>query len=80
MGENFGGGAAIRDVINMSFTQKLQTSKEWNENSPGLVYYQLVTASFDVLWFETDSAVSGLYMSPSCYEYIYGIRLTQPPK
>ena len=82
--------AVIRDVIKCrppSFkmsARKLQTSKEWNENSPDLVYHQLVPASFDVLWFETDSAVFTLqpfpsvHMSPFCYEYNYGIRLTQP--
>ena len=37
--------------------RKLQISKEWNENTPELVYHQLVSALFDVLWFETDSAV-----------------------
>ena len=62
-------------------TRKLQTSKEWNENSPELVYRQLVRASFDVLWFETDPAVFTLltfpvcYMSPFGYEYDYGISL-----
>ena len=30
--------------------RKLQTLKEWNENSPDLVYHQLVPASFDVLY------------------------------
>ena len=59
--------------------RKLQTSKEWNENRPNLVYHQLVPASFDLLWFETDPAVFTLltvpvcYMSPFCYEYNYGI-------
>ena len=43
-------------LLKMS-ARKLQTMKEWNENSPDLVYHQLVSASFDVLWFETDSAV-----------------------
>ena len=66
--------------------RKLQTSKEWNENSPDLVYHQLFPASFDVLWFETDPAVFTLltvpvcYILPFCYEYNYGIRFTQPPK
>ena len=65
------------------FPRKLQTSKEWNKNSPNLVYHLLVPASFDVLWFETDPAVFTLltvlvcYMSTFCYEYNYGIRLTQ---
>ena len=54
---NFLQYAVIRDVsicrpqaFKMS-AQKLQTFKEWNENSPYLVYHQLVPASFDVLWF-----------------------------
>ena len=57
--------------------QKLQTSKECNENSP---------VRFDLLWFKMDPAVytathsSLLHLSPFCYKYSYGIRLTQPPK
>ena len=47
--------------------RKLQTSKEWNENSPDLVYHQLVLALFDVLWFETDPAVFTLLTVPVCY-------------
>ena len=46
---------------------KLQTSKEWNENSPDLVYHQLAPALFDVLWFETDPAVFTLLNVPVCY-------------
>ena len=47
--------------------QKLQTSKEWNENSPDLVYYRLVPDLFDVLWFQTDPAVFTLLTVPVCY-------------
>ena len=46
--------------------RKLQTSKEWNENSPDLVYHQLAPASFDVLWFETYPAVFTLLTIPVC--------------
>ena len=46
--------------------RKLQTSKEWNENSPDLVYHQLVSALSDVLWFETDPAVFTLLTVPVC--------------
>ena len=35
----------------------VQTSKEWNNDSPDLVYHQLVPAQFDVLWFKTAPAV-----------------------
>ena len=35
-------------------TQRLQTTKEWNENSLDLVYHQLVLVQFNLLWFETD--------------------------
>ena len=47
--------------------QKLQTSKEWNENSPDLDYHQLVPVSFDVLWFEMGPAVFTLLTVPVCY-------------
>ena len=77
----------MSSTIVQNVRTKASTSKEWNENSPDFVYHQLVPASFDVLWFETDSAVLTLlpfqfflHMSPFCYEYNYGIRLTQPPK
>ena len=66
--------------------RQLQTLKEWNENSPDLVYHQLVPALFDVLWFETNPAVFTLltaFRSVTCHHFamnIYGIRLTQPPK
>ena len=61
----------LRDVINMSSTiiQNVRTkaSKEWNKNSPDLVYHQLVPALFDVLWFETAPAVFTLLTVPVCY-------------
>ena len=66
--------------------RKLQTSKEWNENSTDLVYHQLVPVWFDLLWFKTDPAVFTLLtvqsvtLSPFCYEYNYGIRLVQSSK
>ena len=47
--------------------RKLQTSKEWNENSPDLIYLQLVPALFDVLWLKTDPAVFTLLTFPVCY-------------
>ena len=47
--------------------RNLQTSKEWNENSPDLIYHQLVPASLDVLWFETNSAVFTLLPFRSFY-------------
>ena len=58
---------------------KLQTSKEWNENSLDLVCYWMVPASFHVLWFQTDPAVFILLTvpvcyTPFCYEYNYGIK------
>ena len=61
--------------------QKLQTSKEWNKNSPDLVYHQLVPARFNLLWFETDPAVLTVLTALVCYivtiyyEYNYGISL-----
>ena len=48
-------------------TWKLQTLKEWNKNSPNLVYCHLVPAWFDVLWFEMDPAVFTQLTVPVCY-------------
>ena len=67
MAGNFGGEFILADyIVAPSFkmsARKLQTSKELNENSPDLVNHQLVLASFDALWFETDSAVFTLQPS-----------------
>ena len=65
--------SSLRDVITSSICHppsfkmsawKLQTSKEWNKNSPDFVYHQLVPASYDVLWFEMDRAVFTLLTIP----------------
>ena len=48
-------------------TRKLQTSKEWNENSPYLVYHHVVLAWINVLCFETVPAVFTLLTILVCY-------------
>ena len=52
----------MSSTIVQNVCTKASTSKEWNENSPDFVYHQLVPASFDVLWFETESAVFTLLL------------------
>ena len=47
--------------------RKLQTLKEWNNNSPNLVYCQLAPAWFNVLWFEMDPAVFTQLTVLVCY-------------
>ena len=66
-------------LFNMS-TRKLQTLNEWNENSPDLVYHQLVLVQLDLLWFETVPAVFTQPTVPvccMCHHFVMDIIIVQ---